>query len=202
MKFWTNTIYKTDNLFHFSGVHLIILSKREKKNVLSDYVILLFFKLRIEVQSGSRCKISQNCSPYFQNYAYISVMIKLLTNIFSWTTMCYNFITVHTMLINCLSCISLLLQCTHSISFCLTIIHFFSLITNSPIQLCCKQTTKFISPLILMCSVSATTLGTIEVNPVSDLEQVRKLINKLQEESGGQSPPVKISPDWCFVDCK
>jgi diacylglycerol kinase (ATP) len=46
---------------------------------------------------------------------------------------------------------------------------------------------------------SATILGSIEVNPVSDLEAVRVLINKLCEEAQeGQ----KFSPDWCFIDCK
>lgn len=46
---------------------------------------------------------------------------------------------------------------------------------------------------------SATVLGSIEVNPTSDLENVRILINKLSEE-GIDSP--KLSPDWCFIDCK
>ncbi|XP_026687805.1 eye-specific diacylglycerol kinase-like [Diaphorina citri] len=52
----------------------------------------------------------------------------------------------------------------------------------------------------------ATCLGEIEVSPVIDLEQVRKMVNKLQEESkpiqdGGTELP-KLSPDWVFVDCK
>lgn len=46
---------------------------------------------------------------------------------------------------------------------------------------------------------SAMVLGSIEVNPASDLENVRILINKLSEE-GNDSP--KLSPDWCFIDCK
>jgi diacylglycerol kinase (ATP) len=45
---------------------------------------------------------------------------------------------------------------------------------------------------------SATNLGTIEVNPVSDLEQVRVLINKMCED-GPDGPKLA---DWCFVDCK
>ncbi|KAI5732750.1 hypothetical protein M8J76_003712 [Diaphorina citri] len=50
----------------------------------------------------------------------------------------------------------------------------------------------------------ATCLGEIEVSPVIDLEQVRKMVNKLQEESkpiqdGGTELP-KLSPDWVFVD--
>lgn len=46
---------------------------------------------------------------------------------------------------------------------------------------------------------SATGLGSIEVNPTSDLEAIRVLINKLCEEAT-DSP--KLSPDWCFIDCK
>lgn len=46
---------------------------------------------------------------------------------------------------------------------------------------------------------SAAVLGSIEVNPTSDLENVRLLINKLSEE-GNDSP--KLSPDWCFIDCE
>lgn len=45
----------------------------------------------------------------------------------------------------------------------------------------------------------ATILGNIDVNPVSDLEQIRVLINRFCEELP-DSP--KLSPDWCFVDCK
>lgn len=45
----------------------------------------------------------------------------------------------------------------------------------------------------------ATNLGNIDVNPVSDLEQIRVLINKYCEDLP-DSP--KLSPDWCFVDCK
>lgn len=45
----------------------------------------------------------------------------------------------------------------------------------------------------------ATNLGNIDVNPVSDLEQIRVLINRFCEELP-DSP--KLSPDWCFVDCK
>lgn len=46
---------------------------------------------------------------------------------------------------------------------------------------------------------SANALGTIEVNPTSDLESIRVLINKLCDE-GPDSP--KLSPDWCFIDCE
>lgn len=46
---------------------------------------------------------------------------------------------------------------------------------------------------------TATALGTIEVNPTLDLEGIRVLINKLCDE-GNDSP--KLSPDWCFIDCK
>ncbi|XP_039294831.1 LOW QUALITY PROTEIN: eye-specific diacylglycerol kinase-like [Nilaparvata lugens] len=44
---------------------------------------------------------------------------------------------------------------------------------------------------------AAITMGSIEVNPVSDLEQVRQMVNKLQESKTDQP---KLSPDWCFVD--
>ncbi|XP_069679384.1 eye-specific diacylglycerol kinase isoform X2 [Periplaneta americana] len=52
---------------------------------------------------------------------------------------------------------------------------------------------------------AAVPLGVIEVNPVSDLEQVRKLINKLQEENSNSNTEnnelqTSLSPDWCFVD--
>ena len=46
---------------------------------------------------------------------------------------------------------------------------------------------------------TATAIGTIEVNPVSDLEAIRVLINKLCDE-GPESP--KLSSDWCFIDCE
>lgn len=46
---------------------------------------------------------------------------------------------------------------------------------------------------------TAINLGVIEVNPVSDLEQIRLLINKLFDEIP-DSP--KLSIDWCFIDCK
>ncbi|XP_070500338.1 eye-specific diacylglycerol kinase [Chironomus tepperi] len=44
---------------------------------------------------------------------------------------------------------------------------------------------------------SATIIGSIDVNPTSDLEAVRVLVNKMSEE-GNDSP--KLSPDWCFID--
>uniref|UniRef100_A0A182W4K4 Diacylglycerol kinase n=1 Tax=Anopheles minimus TaxID=112268 RepID=A0A182W4K4_9DIPT len=43
---------------------------------------------------------------------------------------------------------------------------------------------------------SAVTLGSLEV-PVTDLEQVRVLINKYCSE---QPDSPKLSPDWCFID--
>lgn len=46
---------------------------------------------------------------------------------------------------------------------------------------------------------SAVTIGSIEVNPTSDLEAVRVLVNKMSEES---SEGMKLSVDWCFIDCK
>lgn len=46
---------------------------------------------------------------------------------------------------------------------------------------------------------SAIAIGSIEVNPASDLEAIRVLINK-QCDEGHDSP--KLSPDWCFIDCK
>lgn len=45
---------------------------------------------------------------------------------------------------------------------------------------------------------SAETIGLIEVNPTSDLEVVRLLVNKMSEES---IDCPKLS-DWCFIDCK
>lgn len=46
---------------------------------------------------------------------------------------------------------------------------------------------------------AAITMGSIEVNPIWDLEQVRAQINKLSDEINEEP---KLSPDWCFVDCK
>lgn len=46
---------------------------------------------------------------------------------------------------------------------------------------------------------SACHIGNIEVNPVSDLEQVRAIVNKFCEDNP-EYP--KLSFDWCFVDCK
>ncbi|XP_062700197.1 eye-specific diacylglycerol kinase isoform X2 [Aedes albopictus] len=43
---------------------------------------------------------------------------------------------------------------------------------------------------------SAVNLGTLDV-PVTDLEQVRVLVNKYCEE---QPDSPKLSPDWCFID--
>ncbi|XP_059484693.1 eye-specific diacylglycerol kinase-like isoform X7 [Neocloeon triangulifer] len=44
----------------------------------------------------------------------------------------------------------------------------------------------------------ATTLGTIDVSPSADLEQVRQMIIKLQEDK--TDPAARLSSDWCFVD--
>ncbi|CAB3368103.1 Hypothetical predicted protein [Cloeon dipterum] len=44
----------------------------------------------------------------------------------------------------------------------------------------------------------ATTLGTIDVSPSADLEQVRQMIVKLQEDNS--DPAARLSADWCFVD--
>jgi diacylglycerol kinase (ATP) len=46
---------------------------------------------------------------------------------------------------------------------------------------------------------NATPIGSIEVNPASDLEAVRVMINKLCEEG---HDILKLSADWCFIDCK
>lgn len=46
---------------------------------------------------------------------------------------------------------------------------------------------------------SALNLGMIEVNPIADLEQIRNIINKYCEDA---TECQKLSPDWCFVDCK
>lgn len=47
---------------------------------------------------------------------------------------------------------------------------------------------------------SAVNLGSIKVNPIADLEQVRNMINKYTDETATVNP--KLSQDWCFVDCK
>ncbi|CAH1154987.1 unnamed protein product, partial [Phaedon cochleariae] len=44
---------------------------------------------------------------------------------------------------------------------------------------------------------AAINIGKIEVNPGSDLEQVRVMINRLLEENKDQQ---MISSDWCFID--
>lgn len=49
-----------------------------------------------------------------------------------------------------------------------------------------------------LLSQSAVNLGTLDV-PVTDLEQVRVIINKYCEELP-DSP--RLSSDWCFIDCK
>jgi len=41
-------------------------------------------------------------------------------------------------------------------------------------------------------------IGSLEVSPGADLEQVRALINQMMEEN----PAIKLNSDWCFVDCK
>lgn len=45
---------------------------------------------------------------------------------------------------------------------------------------------------------AASEIGMLEVSPGADLEQVRNLINQMLEEPAG----TKLSPDWCFIDCK
>ena len=47
--------------------------------------------------------------------------------------------------------------------------------------------------------LSAQNMGSIEVNPVSDLEQIRLVVNKFSEE---HPDGPKLSPDWCFIDCE
>ena len=42
-------------------------------------------------------------------------------------------------------------------------------------------------------------LGVIMVDHDSDLEQVRRHINRMQEENQHSTP---LSPEWCFVDCE
>jgi hypothetical protein len=54
---------------------------------------------------------------------------------------------------------------------------------------------RFIEKNILV----AISIGTIEVNPVWDLEQVRALINKFIEDSKEHQ---KMFPEWCFLDCE
>ena len=60
--------------------------------------------------------------------------------------------------------------------------------------------------LMLVFFCLAVPLGTIEVNPMLDLEQVRKLINKLQEEYNSNNAEnelqANLSTDWCFIDCE
>lgn len=46
---------------------------------------------------------------------------------------------------------------------------------------------------------SGTLLGNIKINPISDLEQVRKMVEKYCEETPSC---LKLSADWCFLDCK
>lgn len=46
---------------------------------------------------------------------------------------------------------------------------------------------------------SAMHLGSIEVNPIADLEQIRHVITKHCEDAP-EFPT--LSPEWCFVDCK
>lgn len=45
---------------------------------------------------------------------------------------------------------------------------------------------------------TAIDMGTIVVNPISDLDNVRGQINKYLQEKGGDA--VRLSADWCFVD--
>lgn len=45
---------------------------------------------------------------------------------------------------------------------------------------------------------SATFYATVNINPIMDLEQVRKVI----EEHCEENPSVPKISDWCFLDCK
>lgn len=55
----------------------------------------------------------------------------------------------------------------------------------------------------MFVTVSAIRMGEIEVAQDADLEKVRHMVNKLQENSTDSSESCpKLSPDWCFVDCK
>lgn len=47
-------------------------------------------------------------------------------------------------------------------------------------------------------SIPAERIGTLEVNPATDLEQMRSLIQNMIKESQTHSNLV----DWWFVDCK
>lgn len=46
---------------------------------------------------------------------------------------------------------------------------------------------------------SATSFATVKFNPVSDLEQVRKVIESYCEENANLP---KLLNDWCFLDCE
>lgn len=46
---------------------------------------------------------------------------------------------------------------------------------------------------------SATLFATIKLNPVSDLEQVRKVLESYCEENTNLP---KLLNDWCFLDCE
>lgn len=45
-------------------------------------------------------------------------------------------------------------------------------------------------------------MGEFEVAQDADLEKVRNMVNKLQDNLTGLDTCPKLSPDWCFVDCK
>lgn len=66
-----------------------------------------------------------------------------------------------------------------------------------------KTKIEYLVDRILLCTISvcvpAVTMGELEVASTALLEQVRQMVNKLQESS---NPCPKLSPDWCFVDCK
>lgn len=52
-------------------------------------------------------------------------------------------------------------------------------------------------------SCAAIYLGDIKAAAAADLEQVRQMVNKMQDERNAESDTVsKLSSDWCFVDCK
>lgn len=65
-----------------------------------------------------------------------------------------------------------------------------------------KLFTRLFSSISSVC-ISAILLGDIRAAAAADLEQVRQMVNKMQEEkSTDLENTTKLSSDWCFVDCK
>lgn len=50
-----------------------------------------------------------------------------------------------------------------------------------------------------LLKTTANQFGNVKIDPMADLEQVRKLVEKYSEET---STCAKLSPDWCFLDCE